>query len=102
MNKYVMLLGIIIAGFLAVGMFQAKSGAGDSRHKIERLNTEISDIRADIDLLEKRYEALTSPSRIADLASSELGMRPARSSQMISVDGAEAYFGSLRTREESE
>ncbi|MAK60478.1 MAG: hypothetical protein CMK09_05840 [Ponticaulis sp.] len=102
MNKYIMLLGIVIAGFLAVGMFQAKSGAGDSRHRIERLESEIADIRSDIDRLEKQYESLTSPARIADLASEHLDMHPARSSQMISLEGADAYFGSLKSREEAE
>ncbi|MAP94707.1 MAG: hypothetical protein CMK07_07130 [Ponticaulis sp.] len=95
MNRYVMLLGIVVAGFLAIGMFQAKSGAGEGIETINTLNADIASIHAEIDDLQKKYEALTSESRIAELATSQLGMQPARSRQMINLETAEDYFGPL-------
>lgn len=102
MNRYIMLLGLIIAGFLAVGMFQAKSGAGGSKHQIETLNAEIAEIESDIRDLEDKLESLDSPARIAELASERLGMHPARSRQMISLENAEVYFGALKSREDEQ
>lgn len=98
MNRYVFLLGLVIAGFLAVGMFQAKSGAGESSDQIRKLEADISHLQNDIGTLQTEYDALTRPDRIAELASERLGMRPARSSQMVEVETAEDYFGPLVER----
>lgn len=102
MNRYIMSLGLVIAGFLAVGMFQAKSGAGGSKHRIETLKSEIADIESDIRDLEDELESLDSPARIAELASERLGMHPARSRQMISLESADVYFGALKSREDEQ
>jgi cell division protein FtsL len=98
MNRYILLLGFVIASFLAVGMFQAKSGAGESGDEIRRLEAEIKSLKADIGVLDTEFETLTRPDRIAELASSRLGMRPARSNQMLEVNKADAYFGPLIER----
>lgn len=102
MNRYVMFFGLVVAGFLAVGMFQAKSGAGESRERIQTLEAEIADLQSDIHDLEGKLESLDSPARIAELASERLGMHPSRSRQMISLETADAYFGSLKSREGEE
>lgn len=102
MNRYVMFLGLVVAGFLAVGMFQAKSGAGGSRHQIEAIKADMVKIQDDIHDLEDKLESLDSPARIAELASERLGMHPARSRQMISLENAEPYFGALKSREDEE
>ncbi|MAT35373.1 MAG: hypothetical protein CMK06_09570 [Ponticaulis sp.] len=102
MNRYVMLIGFLIAAFLAVGLFQAKSGAGESHKRIRELKRDIVDIQGDIDQLEKKFDALASEARIAELATERLGMQPARARQMISLETAEAHFGELQNWEGDE
>ena len=102
MNRYVLLFGLAVLGFLAVGMFQAKSGAGDSGERIETLNAEIAELQREISLLQAEMDTLTGRARIADLASSRLGMGPARSRQMIDIQHADAYLGPLTEWESAE
>jgi cell division protein FtsL len=102
MNRYVLLTGIVVMGFLAVGMFQAKSGAGESNDRIRALNAEIAQLESEIELLEAEMDTLTGRARIAELASSRLGMGPARSRQMIDIETADAYFGPLTDWESEE
>ena len=47
-------------------------------------------------------DTLTGRARIAELASSRLGMGPARSRQMIDIETADAYFGPLTDWESEE
>ena len=102
MNRYVMLIGVCLAAFLAVGMFRAKSGAASSAERIDDLKTDIAGIESEIDLLQKEFESLTSESRIGELASEHLGMHPPRAQQMMTIETATNYFGPLTEREDSE
>lgn len=95
MNRYVFLLGVVLTGFLAVGMFQAKSGAERSAKEIDRLELEIARVKADIKSLEDRHGELTNPDRLARLAKEHLNMGPARSSQMVDASQPERAFGPL-------
>ncbi|MAI88991.1 cell division protein FtsL [Ponticaulis sp.] len=102
MNRYILLFGLFVAGFLAVGMYQAKSGARQSGERIEALHDEIADLNREIDLLETEMDTLTGEARIAELAASRLGMQPARSRQMMNMQEAEAYLGPLVDWESAE
>lgn len=95
MNRFVYFFGILIAAFLALGMFQAKTGASQSAKEIERLEQQIADLDSEIIVLEQEYDTLAGQDRIASLAAKELGMGPARSSQMLDLDSAKDRFGPL-------
>ncbi|MFC6196820.1 cell division protein FtsL [Ponticaulis profundi] len=95
MNKYLYFFGFVLAGFLALGMFQAKSGASKSKAEIAKLEANIAAIQKDISILRTEHAHLASRERIATLASERLGMAPARSYQMIEVDRAAEAFGPL-------
>ena len=96
MSRYIYFVGIIVAGFLALGMFQAKSGASQSQKEIRRLETANAELQSEIE-----YDHLAGSDRIARLAAEELGMGPARSFQMLDVETAAETFGPLIDYEET-
>lgn len=102
MNRYVMLIGICLAAFLAVGMFRAKSGAASSAERIDALKMDIAGLESEIGLLQTEFESLTGEGRIGELASEHLGMHPPRAQQMMDIETATTYFGPLTERENAE
>lgn len=101
MRKYVYLLGVVIAAFLAFATYQAKHGASESAEQIERLEADIAALNVEIDGLQKEFEALSRRDRIAKIATEELGMRPARSHQMVTLEAAERHFGASVINDET-
>lgn len=95
MNRYVYFFGIVIAAFLALGMFQAKTGASQSVDDIQRLKRDIARLDEEIAVLEQEYDALAAQDRIARLAAEKLQMGPARSWQMLEPGTAKDRFGPL-------
>ena len=95
MSRFVYFFGFVLAAFLALGMFQAKSGANSSRAEIENLEKGIASLKSDISILQKEHDALSNRDRIARLAAQRLGMGPARSYQMLEVERAADVFGPL-------
>ena len=93
MSRFVYFFGLLIAAFLALGMFQAKTGAGKSSQRIASLEKKIVEIDEEILLLEQELDALSSQTRIGPLASARLGMKRPDPAQRLSMENAEAFFG---------
>lgn len=102
MSRFVYLFGFVLAGFLALGMFQAKTGASESAREIRELEQEITRLDKELAVLEQEYDMLAAPARIARLAAQELGMGPARSYQMVEASNAQQAFGPLNEYEDAE
>jgi cell division protein FtsL len=100
MSRFVYFFGVLIAVFLALGMFQAKTGAGESADDIRRLTREIAELDREIAVLEKEHDVLARSDRIARLAAEHLGMGPARSHQMLDPGAASEKLGPLVEFEE--
>jgi cell division protein FtsL len=100
MSRFVYFFGTLVAIFLALGMFQAKTGARESALEIKRLKKEIEALDREIVVLEKEHDVLSRSDRIARLAVEELGMGPARSHQMLQLKTAKNYIGPLVEYEE--
>ncbi len=101
MNRFVYLIGTVIAVFLALGMFQAKTGAGESAQEISRLKRDIAALDREIAVLEKEHDVLSRSDRIARLAAEQLGMGPARSHQMLNLKNGGDQIGPLVDYEET-
>ncbi len=102
MSRFVYFFGILLAAFLALGMFQAKTGAGESAETIRKLEKKIADLEKEITVLEKEHDVLSGQDRIARLAAERLGMGPARSYQMVDISNAPEKFGPLVDHEVAE
>lgn len=82
-----LVLGLIVAGGLAVGVYRAKLGAQETEASLRALETEIAEVTQDIAVLRAEEAYLSRPERIGPLARERLGLQPAGPDQFAHPDG---------------
>lgn len=89
-------VGTIIAGGLAVGVYRAKLGAQQTDARISEIKSEIVQVEEEISVLEAEEAYLSRPERIGPLATEKLGLGPPQPEQFVATEMLSRRVGEER------
>jgi cell division protein FtsL len=92
MKRMFDIAAIILIAVLAFGLYRTKAEADAARVRIETLEREVADARAEVRTLAAEAAYLSNPGRIEALASERLGLRTATPSQAVGGKDARAVL----------
>jgi cell division protein FtsL len=96
MKKHWAILGVLVIGGLAVGVYRAKMGAQETETRITALQAEIRRTKEDISVLKAEEAYLSRPERIGPLARQKLGLEPSRPDQFTAAEMLSRRLGEER------
>src|SRR5580658_8895371 len=79
-------LCVALMGLSILALYHVSEKTRVTRMQLERANSQISDSRAAIGVLQTEWERIAGPARIQQLAQSQLGMSDTSSVQLSSFD----------------
>lgn len=69
---------VVIGVLLTVALFYVKTGAKETRTEVKRLERQLAEERAAVDVLRAERAVLANPARLRELGESRLGLAPIR------------------------
>lgn len=96
MKKHLAILGVLVIGGLAVGVYRAKMGAEETESRIAALQDDVRKTKEDLSVLRAEEAYLSRPERIGPLARQKLGLEPSKPDQFTAAEMLSRRLGEER------
>ncbi|MEZ5938885.1 MAG: cell division protein FtsL [Hyphomonadaceae bacterium] len=97
MMKQLAIVGVLVAGGLAIGVYRAKLGAQETEARIEKIEGEIAKAKDDLQTLRAEEAYLSRPERLGPIAHDKLGLVPETPDQYSAPEQLAGRLGEGRS-----